>query len=76
MAKTQISEAELIWRVLAKFSEPGSRSPRMTIAVVPDDKHGWRVIVANRDRRFLTVAAQRRLADIQRRLRLVYGLRP
>jgi hypothetical protein len=74
MAKKHISGTDLIWRVLEEFSQPGSRSPRMSIAVVPDDKHGWRVIVDNRGRRFLKAADQRRLAGIERRLRIVYAL--
>jgi hypothetical protein len=47
----------------------------MSLAVVPDDKHGWRVIVANRGRGFLTSSDERRLADVQQRLRLIYELR-
>jgi hypothetical protein len=46
----------------------------MSLAVVPDDKHGWRVIVAKRGRKFLTTSDERRLAQVQRRLRLVYEL--
>ena len=75
MAKKHISSADLIWRVLEEFPSPGSRTPRMSIAVVPDKQHGWRVIVANGGRRFLTAADEQRLADIQRRLRLIYDLR-
>lgn len=74
MAKKHISSADLIWRVLEEFPPLGSRSPRMSIAVVPDKQHGWRIIVANGVRRFLTAADERRLADVQRRLRVVYDL--
>jgi hypothetical protein len=46
------------------------------MAVVPDEEHGWRVIVANRVRRFLTAADEQRLAQIERNLRLVYQIQP
>jgi hypothetical protein len=75
MAKKHISAADLSWRIVEQFSDPRSRNSRISLAVVPDDEHGWSVIVANRARRFLTSGDERRLADIQRRLRLVYGLR-
>ena len=44
--------------------------------MVPDDKHGWRVIVANRGQRLLTADHKRRLAELQRRLRLLFELQP
>ena len=75
MAKKHISGADLSWRIAEEFSDPRSRNSRISLAVVPDDEHGWRVIVANRVRRFLTSSDERRLADIQRRLRMVYALR-
>jgi len=46
----------------------------MSLAVVPDDKHGWRVIVATRGQRFLTADDKRRLSAVQQKLRLVYAL--
>jgi len=76
MAKKGISSTDLSWRILEEFSDPQSRNSRISLAVVPDDEHGWRVIVANRVRRFLTSIDEQRLADIQRRLRMVYALRP
>jgi hypothetical protein len=75
MAKKRISSVDLSWLILEELSDPRSRGTRMSLAVVPDDKHGWRVVVANRGQRFLTVDDERRLADVQRRLRLVYELR-
>jgi len=75
MPKKHVSGADLSWRIAEEFSDPQSRNSRISLAVVPDDEHGWRVIVANRVRRFLTSSDKRRLADIQRRLRMVYALR-
>jgi hypothetical protein len=74
MAKKRISSADLSWLISEELFDSGSRAARTSLAVVDDDKHGWRVIVANRGRRFLTRDDERRLADVQRRLRLVYEL--
>jgi hypothetical protein len=63
----------LSWLIIEELSDPRSRTSRMSLAVVPDDKDGWRIIVANQSRRFLTAAAdEKRLEHIQRKLRLVY----
>jgi hypothetical protein len=75
MAKKRISSVDLSWLILEELSDPRSGAARMSLAVVPDDKHGWRVVVANRGQRFLTADDEQRLADVQRRLRLVYELR-
>ena len=74
MAKKRISSVDLGWLISEALFDSGSRAARMSLAVVPDDKHGWRVIVANRGQRYLTADDKRRLADVQRRLRLVYEL--
>ena len=75
MAKKRISSVDLSWLISEELFDSGSRAARMSLAVIPDDKHGWRVIVANRGQRFLTADDKRRLADVQRRLRLAYELR-
>ena len=75
MAKKRISSVDLSWLISEELFDPKSRV-RMSLAVVPDDKHGWRIVVANGGQRFLTVDGKRRLAEVQRRLRLVYELRP
>ena len=75
MAKKRISSVDLSWLISEELFDYGSRAARMSLAVVPDDKHDWRVIVANGGQRFLTADDKRRLAEVQRRLRLVYELR-
>ena len=75
MAKKRISSVDLSWLISEELFDSGSRDTRMSLAVVPDEKHGWRVVVANRGQRFLTADNERRLAEVQRRLRLVYELR-
>ena len=75
MAKKRISSVDLSWLISEELFGSGSRATRMSLAVVADDKHDWRVIVDNRGQRFLTADDKRRLAEVQRRLRLVYELR-
>ena len=74
MAKKRISSVDLSWLISEELFDSKSRV-RMSLAVVPDDKHDWRIVVANGGQRFLTVDGKRRLAEVQRRLRLVYELR-
>jgi|KBSMisStaDraftv2_1062788.scaffolds.fasta_scaffold2700305_1 hypothetical protein len=76
MAKKRISSVDLSWLILEELFDPGSRGARTSLAVVDDVKHGWRIIVARRSQRFLTADDERRLANVQRRLRLEYKLSP
>lgn len=73
MAKQRISSVDLSWLISEEF-DSGNRY-RTSLAVVPDRKDGWRVIVAERSRRFLTAADERRLANIQQKLRLIYQIK-
>ena len=74
MTKKRISSVDLSWIISEQLFDSGSRAAPVTLAVVADDKNGWRVVVGNRVRRFLTADDERRLTDVQRRLRLVYEL--
>ena len=74
MAKKRISSVDLGWLISEQIFDSGSRAARIALAVVADDQNGWRVVVGNRVRRFLTADDERRLTDVQRRLRLVYEL--
>jgi len=75
MAKKRISSVDLGWLILEQLKDGGSRTPRISLAVVPDDKHGWRAVLAARSRRLMTVEDERELAAVQYRLRLKYELR-
>jgi len=75
MAKKRISSVDLTWLISEEMHGSGSRRSRMVLAVVSDEKHGWRIVVGKRDQRFLTAEDNRRLADTQRRLRLEYELK-
>lgn len=76
MAKKRISSVDLSWLILEQFEDPGSRRARTSLAVVPDNKYGWRIVVANGGQRFLSADDKRRLSEVQRRLRLLYKLKP
>ena len=73
MAKKRISSVDLCW-LISEELDSGSRE-RTSLAVVPDEKEGWQVIISNRGRRYWTTADVQRLSEIQRRLRMVYDLR-
>ena len=75
MAKQRISSVDLGWLISEELFDPARSRIRTSLAVVPDEKDGWRVIIPNRGRRFWTAADEQRLAEIQRRLRSVYQLR-
>lgn len=74
MAKRRISSLDLGWLILNELGDPGSRVARASIAVVPDNKLGWRAVVAVSSRRYMTADDQRRLADVQKQLRAMYEL--
>jgi hypothetical protein len=76
MAKKRISSVDLEWLILEEFMQDrGSRAPRPSLAVVSEDKHGWRAVLAASSRRLMTVENQRALTAVQNRLRLKYELR-
>ena len=75
MAKKRISSVDLGWLILEELEGRGSRTPRLTLAIAPDDKRGWRAVVAASSQRFMTVENERELTAVQNRLRMKYGLR-
>lgn len=76
MAKKRISSVDLEWLILEELMQNrGGRAARPSLAVVPDDKRGWRALVAAGSRRFMTVESERELTAVQDRLRLKYELR-
>ena len=75
MAKKRISSVDLEWLILEELMQDrGSRAARPSIAVVPDDKRGWRVVVAAGSQRFMSVKSERELIAVQDRLRLKYAV--
>ena len=76
MTKKRISSVDLAWIISEQLSELRSSSARISLAIVTDEKNGWRLIVDKRGRRYLTAGDEQRLADIQQKLRLRYELIP
>jgi hypothetical protein len=74
LAKKRISSVDLSWLILEEMGTPTSRAARAALAVVPDAKLGWRAVVAASSRRSMTADIERRLADVQQRLRAKYDL--
>lgn len=74
MAKQRISGVDLSWLISEELFNPKGERGHTSLAVVPDENYGWRVIVGRRSRIYLTAADEQRLDDIQRRLRLIYQL--
>ena len=73
MAKKRISSVDLGWLILEELE--GRGSSRLTLAIVPDDKRGWRAVLAASSQRFMTAENERELTAVQNRLRLKYELR-
>ena len=76
MTKKRISSVDLAWIISEQLSELRSSPARISLAIVPIEKNGWRLIVDKRGRRYLTAGDEQRLADIQQKLRLRYELIP
>ena len=70
MRKKRISNAELSWLVQEELGINGQS--RVTLAVVPDPKRGWRIIVSKRSE--LLPPIKSRLDAIEGKLRKVYAL--
>lgn len=45
MAKKRISTVDLSWLILQQMDDGGSRAPHLSLAVIADDKLGWRAVV-------------------------------
>ena len=65
MAKKRISSVDLGWLILEQLKNGRSRTPRISLAVVSDDKHRWRAVLAASSRRLMTVENQRALSAVQ-----------
>jgi hypothetical protein len=72
MAKTTISNADLVWVFTEKLKSFGDCSPAISIAIVPT-KDGWSTIARWRDRHAYPLCAKR-IEQIQGELREIYVL--
>jgi hypothetical protein len=72
MAKTNISNADLVWVFTEKLKSFGDCSPAISIAIVPS-KDGWSTIASRRDRHAHPLCAKR-IEQVQVELRELYVL--
>ena len=73
MHKERLSSVDLSWMIFERMREEVGE-PRVSVAVVPDSKLGWRAILEGRGGRFLSPAAIRKLRSIENELRYSYSL--
>ncbi len=73
MAKKRIFNDELCW-LISEELDGGKEQTRTALAVVPDEKDGWKVVISKGSYKYWTAADEQRLVDIQRRLRMFYEL--
>jgi hypothetical protein len=72
MAKTQISNADLVWVFTEKLKSFSDDAPTISIAIVPN-KGGWTAIASRNDRNHHPRCAKR-IEQVQRELREIYIL--
>jgi hypothetical protein len=72
MAKTEISNADLVWVFTDKLKPFRDCAPAISIAIVPN-KDGWTAIVSWKDRNSHPRCGER-IEQVQRELREIYVL--
>ena len=72
MARTEISNSDLVWVFTEKLKSFGDCAPAISIAIVPN-KDGWTAIASRRDRNSHPRCAKR-VEQVQRELREIYVL--
>jgi hypothetical protein len=72
MAKTKVSNADLVWVFTEKLKSFRDCAPTVTIAIVPN-KGGWTAIASRNDRNHHPRCAQH-IEQVQRELREIYVL--
>ena len=75
MAK-RVSASELVWLITKALreGEDHTRPVAISLAVVSDEKVGWRTVIASRSRRHLDRKLSQKMAQIEERLRREYAL--
>ncbi|MGY8664292.1 hypothetical protein Q3C01_18355 [Bradyrhizobium sp. UFLA05-109] len=75
MAKTPISAGDLGWIILEELRDCGDCPVGVALAVIPDPDAGdWRVVIQARSRNAMTRTCLRRIASIEKRLKVVYAV--
>lgn len=74
MAKKRVSSLDLSWMIFERMREEVGYQRSVSVAVVPDTKLGWRVIMGGRSRKLLSSDDVRKLRLIENELRANYAL--
>ena len=72
MARTEISNSDLVWVFTEKLKSFGDCAPAISIAIVPN-KDGWTAIASRRDR-MTNSRCVKRIQQVQSELRELYIL--
>jgi len=72
MARTEISNSDLVWVFTEKLKSFGDCAPAISIAIVPN-KDGWTAISSRRDHHAHPLCAKR-IEQVQGELREIYVL--
>ena len=73
MAK-RVSATELVWLITEALREELGPHFAMSLAVVSDEKVGWRSVIASPSRNRLNRQLLQKLAQVEERLRREYSL--
>jgi hypothetical protein len=74
MLKKRLSSVDLSWMIFERMREEGGEPRGVVVAVVPDQKLGWRAILEGRGSKYLSAASIRKFRSIENRLRSDYSL--
>jgi hypothetical protein len=69
MAKKRISSVDLSWMIFERMRDEAVTPRGVSVAVVPDAKFGWRVILDGRGGKYLSRAAMRKLRSVENEIR-------
>lgn len=71
MAKKRVSSIDLSWQFFERMRDDAVFPKGLSVAVVPDDKLGWRAVLRGRR---MSAPAQRRFKAIEKQLRETFTL--
>jgi hypothetical protein len=76
VAKKRVSAEELNWLVQQELTADLDPLRRVSLAVIPDERQGWRVLLQKLDGRTVLVSKiGERVPAVERRLREKYSLK-
>ena len=76
MAKKRVTAEELNWIVQEELTADLDPPRRVSLAVVPDDRQGWRILLQKLDGRTVLISKiSERVPAVERQLRAKYSLK-